>query len=102
VKAEYDGQRVVTAGERLDSAVRESRPTAGSPSVTNGSAPPGAKEKTLDDWLAESEGEDEDSDEEEGESEEGAEETDEESSEEESEAEEDESDDDMEHDRLVK
>lgn len=101
-KAEYDGQRVVTAGERLDSAVRESRPTAGSPSVTNGSAPPGAKEKTLDDWLAESEGEDEDSDEEEGESEEGAEETDEESSEEESEAEEDESDDDMEHDRLVK
>ena len=97
VKAEYDGQRMIPAGERLDSAVQETRPTAGSPSTTNGSVPPGAKEKTLDDWLAESERE-EDS----GEEEEESEETDEESSEEESEAEDDESDDDMEHDRLVK
>lgn len=101
VKAEYDGQRVIPAGERLDSAVRESRQIAGSPSTTNGSAPSGAKEKTLDDWLAESEGEEEDSDEVDEESEE-AEETYEESSEEESEEEYDDSDDDMEHDRLVK
>lgn len=101
VKAEYEGQRVIPAGERLESAVRESKPISGSPSTTNGSTPLGAKEKTLDDWLAESEGEEEESDEEEEESEEGAEGSDEESSEEESE-EYDESDDDTEHDRLVK
>lgn len=103
VKAEYDGQRAIPAGERLDSAVRDIRAISGSPSTTNGSVPPGAKEKTLDDWLAESEGEEEESDDEDEEDEEeGSEETDEESSEGESEAEDDESDNDMEHDRLVK
>lgn len=104
VKSEYEGQRAIPAGERLESAVKETRPMAGSPSTTNGSAPPGAKEKTLDDWLAESDKEEEDGDEEDEEDEESeeTEETDEESSEEESEAEDDESDDDGEHDRLVK
>lgn len=103
VKAEYDGQRAIPAGERLDSAVRDSRPLAGSPSKTNGSGAgtPVAAGKTLDDWLAESGGEEGESDEEE-ESDEDAEETDEESSEEASLADDDESEDDTEHDRLVK
>ncbi|KAH6676687.1 adaptin N terminal region-domain-containing protein [Halenospora varia] len=97
-KAEYGEQRVIPAGERLDSAIKDTR--GGSPSKTNGfgvaSAP--GKEKTLDDWLAESDAEEESEEETDGE-EEGSEE--EESGEEESE--EDESDDDdNEHDRLVK
>jgi hypothetical protein len=96
-KVEYDAQRVIPAGERLDTAVRDNRMIAGSPSKANGSGTPTGKEKTLDDWFAESE---EDSDEEE--SDEDVEETDEESSEEGSEEEDDESDDNMEHDRLVK
>jgi AP-3 complex subunit beta len=100
VKVEYDTQRVIPAGERLDTAVRDNRMIAGSPSKANGSGTPTGKEKTLDDWFAESEAEEEDSDEEE--SDEDVEETDEESSEEGSEEEDDESDDNMEHDRLVK
>jgi AP-3 complex subunit beta len=95
-KAEYDSSRVVPASERLDSAVKEAK--IGSPSKTNGFGSLGGKEKTLDDWLAEGEGE-----EEETEGEESEEESEEESSEEASEAEDEESsDDDKEHDRLVK
>lgn len=99
VKMEYDAQRLMPAGEKLDSAIRESKMVAGSPSKTNGFGAPGSK-KTLDDWLAEEEAEEADSDEQE--SDEDAEETEEESSEEESEEEDEESDDDDEHDRLVK
>ncbi|KAH8678974.1 adaptin N terminal region-domain-containing protein [Tricladium varicosporioides] len=96
-KVEYGEQRVIPAGERLDSAIKDTR--VGSPSKMNGSSVVSApgKEKTLDDWLAESdaEGDSEEETDEEEDSEE------EESSEEESE--EDESDDDdNEHDRLVK
>jgi len=104
-KLEYgEEKRVMTAGERLDSAVKDvGGAGAGSPLRTNGSsstggggASAGAKEKTLDDWLAEDEVEEEtDDEEEEAESEESEEESSEESSEEE------ESDDD-ENDRLVK
>ncbi len=95
-KLEYDSSRVVPAGERLDSVIRETK--SGSPSTTNGfSAVGGGKEKTLDDWLAEGEGQEEETDDEESE-----EESEEESSEEASEAEDEESsDDDNEHDRLV-
>jgi ABC-type Zn2+ transport system substrate-binding protein/surface adhesin len=96
-KVEYDSSRLVPAGERLDSVIRETK--SGSPSKTNGVGAVGGKEKTLDDWLAEGEGEEEESEDEE--SEEESEE--EESSEEASEAEEEQSsDDDKEHDRLVK
>lgn len=91
-KTEYDASRVVPAGERLDSAVREAK--IGSPSKTNGFGAFSVKEKTLDDWLAEGEGE-------EDESEESEEESEEESSEA-SEAEDESSDDDKENDRLVK
>ena len=106
VRAEYgDAQRMIPAGERLDNAAREgSKMVTGSPSKTNGFGAVGAKERTLDDWLAEGEAEEEEeeSDEEE-ETDEDAEETEEESSEEASEAENEESDDDdKEHDRLVK
>lgn len=95
-RAEYDGSRIIPAGERLDSAVKEHR-VAGSPSKTNGFVSAG-KEKTLDDWLAEGDEEEESSGEEE--SEEDAES--EEESEEASESEDDASDDDKEDDRLVK
>jgi hypothetical protein len=91
-KTEYDANRVVPAGERLDSAVGEAK--VGSPSKTNGFGAISGKEKTLDDWLAEGEGE-------EDESEESEEESEEESSEA-SEAEDESSDDDKENDRLVK
>ena len=91
-KTEYDASRVVPAGERLDSAVREAK--IGSPSKTNGFGAISGKEKTLDDWLAEGEGEEDESDESEEESEEESSEA--------SEAEEESSDDDEEHDRLVK
>jgi len=95
-KAEYESNRVVPAGERLDSVVRETK--IGSPSKTNGFGAVGGKEKTLDDWLAEGEGEDEETEDEESD-----EESEEESSEEASEAEDEESSDDgKEHDRLVK
>lgn len=96
-KVEYDSSRLVPAGERLGGVVRETK--SGSPSKTNGFGAVGGKEKTLDDWLAEGEGEEEETEDEE--SEEESEE--EESSEEASEAEEEQSsDDDKEHDRLVK
>jgi len=100
-KVEYGESRVVPAGERLDSAVRDVR--VGSPSRTNGSGTSGAnaREKTLDDWLAEGAGEEGESEEEESEEEETEEEEEEESSEEASEDEES-SEDDKEHDRLVK
>jgi AP-3 complex subunit beta len=100
-KLEYDEKRLVPAGERLDSAAGNMR--AASPSSTNGFGAAGAKEKTLDDWLAESEAEDGES--EEDETDEDAEESEEDSSEEASDVEDDESDDDdngAEHDRLVK
>ncbi|PMD36096.1 putative AP-3 adaptor complex subunit beta [Hyaloscypha variabilis F] len=95
-KTEYDSSRVVPAGDRLDSAVRETK--VGSPSKTNGLGAAGGREKTLDDWLAEGDGEEEETEEEESE-----EDSEDESSEEASEAEDVESsDDDKEHDRLVK
>jgi hypothetical protein len=98
-KAEWDEKRVMPAGERLDSAVRDSKGMAGSPSKTNGfGAAPVGKEKTLDDWLAE--GDKEESEEEETDSDADEESEEEESSEEEEE--EEESEDDAEHDRLVK
>jgi AP-3 complex subunit beta len=99
-KQEYDEKRLVPAVERLDSAAGNMR--TASPSTANGFGAAGAKEKTLDDWLAESEVEEEES--EEDETDDDAEGSEEESSEEASDAEEDESDDndDAEHDRLVK
>jgi len=95
-KTEYDSNRILPASERLDAAFRESGMSV-SPSKTNGFGPAGAKEKTLDDWLAEDKAEAESSGEEE------TEEETEESSEEVSESEEEEgSDDDKEDDGLVK
>ncbi|PQE03835.1 AP-3 adaptor complex subunit beta protein [Rutstroemia sp. NJR-2017a BBW] len=96
---EYEEKRTLTAGQILDSAVKEFK--SSSPSKTNGFGAGSGKEKTLDDWLAEDEEEEE---EEESEDEEGSEESEEEESEEESEEEADEEsdDDDGEHDRLVK
>ncbi|CAG8982533.1 hypothetical protein HYALB_00002314 [Hymenoscyphus albidus] len=105
-KAEYDDRRIVPAGERLDSVVKDTK--TGQPSTINGFGATGAgpaKEKTLDDWLKESDAEEESDDEEESD-EESEDDEEEESSEEASESaeeEEDESDDDdKEHDRLVK
>ncbi len=92
-KAEWDEKRVVPAGERLDSAIRDSKTVLGLPTMTNGFGATPAKDKTLDDWLAEDEATGES--EEEGSSEK---ESEEESSEEESE---EESDDEGEDDRLV-
>lgn len=109
-KAEYgeSSGRVIPAGERLDSAVREAGVRGASPAGTNGfgagSAGGGGsgafagngKEKTLDDWLAE--------DAVASEEESGEEETDEDESEEEEtdeEEEEEESSDGGEDDRLV-
>jgi AP-3 complex subunit beta len=94
-KTDYDSSRVVPAGERLDSAIRETK--SGSPSRTNGFGAIGGMEKTLNDWLAEGEGEEEETEDEE------SEESEEGSSEEASDGEEEESsDDDKEHDKLVK
>jgi AP-3 complex subunit beta len=57
-KVEYGEKRVVPAGERLDKAIRGSdRPAIVGADSTNGASATG-KEKTLDDWLAESEEED--------------------------------------------
>ncbi|CZT42287.1 related to beta-NAP protein [Rhynchosporium secalis] len=103
-KIEYESNRVVPAGERLDSAVKDLR-IGTSPSASNGigAAPGSGKEKTLDDWLAEGEAEEE-SEEEETDDEnedEDEDESEEDSSEEASDAEE-ESSDEKEHDRLVK
>ncbi|CZR64967.1 related to beta-NAP protein [Phialocephala subalpina] len=95
-KTEYDPSRLVPAGERLDSAVRDSSSRLGtSPSSTNGFGGGSAKEKTLDDWLAEDEKEEDESEEE------SEEETDEDESSEEASDAEDSSEDD-ENDRLVK
>ncbi|KAI9051652.1 hypothetical protein LZ554_004694 [Drepanopeziza brunnea f. sp. 'monogermtubi'] len=101
-KVEYESNRVVPAGERLDSAVKESR-MGTSPAGMNGSggvssSAPG-KEKTLDDWLAEDDIEEEESEEEE-EEEESEDESEDESNEE---VDDDESseEDKNEHDRLV-
>jgi len=111
-KAEYESNRVVPAGERLDSAIKESR-MGTSPAGTNGfgaaAAGPG-KEKTLDDWLAEDEVDKEEVEEEETEDEESEQEEDDEEAEDESEEPsseeasdaEEESSDENEHDRLVK
>ena len=98
-KSEYDEKRLVPAGERLSSAAGNMR--AASPSKTNGLGAAGGKEKTLDDWLAESEAEEEDSEEEETDEDE---ESEEESSEEDEDAEEDEGDDEHDEalDRLVR
>lgn len=97
-KTEYDPSRLVPAGERLDSAVKESGSRLGtSPSSTNGFGGGSAKEKTLDDWLAEDENEADDSEEEESE-----EETEEEESSEEASEESSSEDDEQENDRLVK
>ncbi|KAG4428280.1 hypothetical protein IFR05_016236 [Cadophora sp. M221] len=104
-KAEYESNRVIPAGERLDSAIKDSR-MGTSPSTTNGigAASGGGKEKTLDDWLAEGEDEEEETEEEDEsdeEDDEAEDESEEESSREASDAEE-ESSDENEHDRLVK
>jgi AP-3 complex subunit beta len=95
-KAEWDEKRVMPAGERLDSAIKDSRGVVGSTSTTNGFGAAPVKEKTLDDWLAEGD--------EEGSEEETDDDAEEESEEEESseEVSEEESDDDAEDDRLVK
>ncbi|KAF7947808.1 hypothetical protein EAE96_008887 [Botrytis aclada] len=107
---EYEEKKVMTAGQILDSAVKDFRPSV-SPSKTNGFNAGGSgsgtalgKEKTLDDWLAESEqeeSEEEDDDDEDEESGEAEEESGEEDSDE-AEEEESSDDDDEEHDRLVK
>jgi AP-3 complex subunit beta len=93
----WDEKRVVTAGEMLDNAAKSAKIGTGHGvgQKINGTGGETAKEKTLDDWLAESEGEDEDEEEEDEESEE-------ESSEEVTESEEESDADDKEHDRLVK
>ncbi len=96
---EYESSRIVSASERLDSAMSYAKNTTGSPSKTNGFASASsARAKTLDDWLAEDEAaqaEEEESEEEETDSEESEEESSEEASESEDEDQE-------EHDRLVK
>ncbi|KAG9235819.1 adaptin N terminal region-domain-containing protein [Amylocarpus encephaloides] len=94
-KAEYESQRIVPAGERLDSVIKDTR--VGSPLKTNGFSGPPAKEQTLDDWLAESAEEEETDEEETDEDAEDSEEPSEEADEEEDESD----DDDGEHDRLV-
>lgn len=106
-KIEYDSNRILPASERLDSAIRDSSWAGTSPSSMNGfgsgsaanSVP--AKEKTLDDWLAEGadESEEEETDED---VEEESEEESSESGEEEAEDEDDSDDEEQEHDRLVK
>ncbi|KAI9821753.1 MAG: AP-3 complex subunit beta [Pycnora praestabilis] len=92
-KAEYGEKKETAASERLDSAVKGAKPMPGVAigGRTNGVAST-AKEKTLDDWLAEDEEEEEEEDESEDSTDE---ETSEEYSEEDSEVEE-------EHDKLVK
>ncbi|KAI9889620.1 MAG: AP-3 complex subunit beta [Vezdaea aestivalis] len=79
-KAEYEGSSLAPAGDRLDQAVRQSGgPIVGGRSA--GETGVSAKEKTLDDWLAEDEeGETESSDEEEEEEEETDEDDEEDSS----------------------
>ena len=94
-QGDWDEKRVVTAGEMLDNAAKSAKIGTGHGvgQKINGTGGETAKEKTLDDWLAESDGEDEDEEEETEE---------EESSEEVTESEEESDADDNEHDRLVK
>ena len=101
--AEQVGERrTPAAAERLDSALKEGK--RGVAVGPNGVGTPPAKEKTLDDWLAEGEGdEDEDEDEDEEESSEEEDEEDDSSGEESDEEDASEDDDEREeHDRLVK
>jgi vesicle coat complex subunit len=86
----WDEKRVVTAGEMLDNAAKGVKIGTGHGlgQKINGNGGETTKEKTLDDWLAESEGEDEEEDEESEE---------EESSEEATESEEESDADDKEH-----
>lgn len=90
----WDEKRVVTAGEMLDNAAKSAKigTSHGVGQKINGTGGEAAKEKTLDDWLAESEDEEEEDEESE----------EEESSEEVTESEEESDADDKEHDRLVK
>lgn len=99
----YDSNRVTTAGEVLDTAVKSGKvPAPFDHGVPTGQNKNGTgKEKTLDDWLAESE-EDTDDAEEEDEDAETDDDEEEVSDEDESDEDENESDDDNEHDRLVK
>ncbi|RDW69482.1 ARM repeat-containing protein [Coleophoma cylindrospora] len=104
-KSEYDEKRVMTASERIDSAVRDTRGDAPLEAISKVNGAGGGK-MGLDEWLASSEEEDE-GEEEDGDEEQSEEETEseEESSEETSDAEEaDENsdNDDQEHDSLVK
>jgi AP-3 complex subunit beta len=102
-KSEWDEKRVVTAGEMLDSAVKSGKAVAGQGALdkVNGS---GLKEKTLDDWLAEGEEDEEEDEDEEIDEDEDVEESEEEeeSTEEDSEDEDENDVDSKEHDRLVK
>lgn len=100
-KTEYgETARVVPAGERLDSAIKEGGGGRGvSPAHTNGFGADGGKEKTLDDWLAEDAP---DAVEDSGEEESEEDESEEESSEEVSDEDEESSDDEQEDAKLVK
>lgn len=107
--AEYAESRIAAATELLDSAVRNGKaPMPASRSVASGNGVNGgggtsAKEKSLADWLAESEEEEDSEESEEEDDDEDEEESDEEESSEDVSAAEEESDnDDNEHDRLVK
>jgi AP-3 complex subunit beta len=99
-RGDWDEKRVVTAGEMLDSAVKSAKSGTGQGfgQKINGTSGESAKEKTLDDWLAEDDEEDEEEEDEEGEESE----EEEESSGEVTESEEESDDDDKEQDRLVK
>jgi hypothetical protein len=93
----WEEKKVMTAEEMLDNATKSMKTSMGLGHNSNGSRESTPKEKTLDDWLAEDDGENDEEDEEE-ESEE------EESSEEVSDSEEEEEsdDNDNEHENLVK
>ncbi|KAI9753922.1 MAG: hypothetical protein M4579_004943 [Chaenotheca gracillima] len=97
VKSDYGARKEVPAGDKLDSAMREGTRSGTVPVVAskaNGLGAATMKEKSLDDWLAEGEADEEDEDE--------SEETSEEETTDEEESEDEESDDGKEHDRLVK
>lgn len=100
-RGEWDDKRIITAGEMLDSALKSAKISTGQGmgQKINGTGKESAREKTLDDWLAE---EDEDEEEDEEDDEEGEESEEEESSEEVTESEDESDADDKEHDRLVK
>ncbi|KAL3427393.1 ap-3 adaptor complex subunit beta [Phlyctema vagabunda] len=110
-KQEYDEKRVLTASERIDSAMKDSRSANPLDAISKNNGPSsGGGKMALDDWLAEGEDndeddEDEDDDEEEDDDDEDedSEETEEESDDETSDAADEESEEgDEEHDRLVK